>query len=292
VQPQDQSVSIGQNATFTINATGSGLTYQWQYMLQGTWYSIAGANVSGYTKTNAQLSDNGLQYQCIVSNSGGSLTSNPATLKVTNSGSGSNPLPSIDSSNLPKTAGLNDSLNITNYLNSNVTFVWTFSQTSGNPYAAPALITSRASSANFTSGTKTSSMASYGLGAGIYQVTVQAVDGNNPNNKSPILTGSITLIVTDFSAVKVYPNPWRKDKHAGKDVTFANLPPGSNVKLFTVSGHKVKSLDTKTSQVTWDLTNDSGDKVASGIYIYLITTGDSGYGGNGQKVRGKIAVVK
>jgi hypothetical protein len=291
VQPKDQSVSIGQSATFTITATGNSLTYQWQYLFQGTWYAIAGANASGYTKTNAQLSDSGLQYDCVITNSGGPVTSNSATLTVTNSGSG-NALPAIDRSNLPSSAGLNDSLNITNYPNDNVTFVWTFSQTSGNPYAAPALISSRASSANFTSGTKTSSMASYGLGAGIYQAAVQAVDINNPNNKSPILTGSITLIVTDFSAVKVYPNPWRKDKHAGKDVTFANLPQGSTVKLFTISGRKVKTLTVNGGQATWDVTNDSRDKVASGIYVYLITTGDSGYGGNGQKVRGKLAVVR
>jgi hypothetical protein len=34
------------------------------------------------------------------------------------------------------------------------------------------------------------------------------------------------------------------------------------------------------------LTNDSGDKVGSGIYLYLITDGQ------GDKVRGKVAVIK
>jgi len=38
--------------------------------------------------------------------------------------------------------------------------------------------------------------------------------------------------------------------------------------------------------VTWDLTNDSGDKVASGLYVYVIKTD------NGQKKTGQVAVIK
>jgi hypothetical protein len=85
---------------------------------------------------------------------------------------------------------------------------------------------------------------------------------------------------------QVYPNPWRADKHSGQPVTFANLPSGSTVKIFTVSGHLARDLGTVNGSVAWDLTNDSGDKVASGIYLYLIT--DS----QGDKVKGKVAVIK
>ncbi len=74
-------------------------------------------------------------------------------------------------------------------------------------------------------------------------------------------------------APRVYPNPWRKDKHTGHPVTFDQMAADSDVKIFTVSGHKVKELSVPTGSVTWDLTNDSGDAVASGIYIYLITDG-------------------
>jgi len=78
----------------------------------------------------------------------------------------------------------------------------------------------------------------------------------------------------------------------GKEHHIDQLPLGATIKLFTVSGHLVKTLIPNIATATWDLKNDSGDKVASGVYIYLITTGDTGYGGNGQEVRGKIAVVK
>jgi hypothetical protein len=84
----------------------------------------------------------------------------------------------------------------------------------------------------------------------------------------------------------VYPNPWRSDRHSGNPVTFDGLTIGTDIKIFTVSGHKVVELHTDGPSVQWTLTNDSGGKVASGIYIYLIT--DS----QGDKVRGKVAVIK
>ena len=82
-------------------------------------------------------------------------------------------------------------------------------------------------------------------------------------------------------------NPWRSDRHAGTSVTFDGLPLGSTVKLFTVSGRHVKTLTPAVTSATWDLANDKGDKVASGIYVYLITVGNSG-----DKARGKVVVIK
>jgi len=99
-------------------------------------------------------------------------------------------------------------------------------------------------------------------------------------------TGGTGITVSNLSAVQVYPNPWRSDKHAGKSVTFANLPTNTSVKIFTVSGHLAKDLGMANGSVTWDLTNDSGDKVASGVYLYLIT--DS----QGDKARGKLAIIR
>jgi len=119
-------------------------------------------------------------------------------------------------------------------------------------------------------------------------LTVKATQGAQSQSGN----ATITLVTANLANVKVYPNPWRKDKHATKDVTFANLPIGSTVKLFTVSGHQVKSLSEVNGTVSWNLTNDSGDKVASGTYVYLITVGDTGYGGNAQKLRGKVGIIK
>jgi len=292
-QPQNVTAIVGQTATFTIGAAGSGLTYQWQYQYLGNWVNISGATVSTYALTNVQLSQSGLQYVCVVSNGGGSVTSNPATLTVTPSGTTTLAAPNL--SGIPNVVGLNDSLSLNTSQNQydpslNVSFVWTFALSSINPYASPSAIFRTVSSPSFTSGFQTPSLASKGITIGTYLVSVYATDKNGDTSPTSALTMTVTN--TDFSALEVYPNPWRKDKHDGTPVAFDRMPLGATVKIFTVSGHLVKTLTPSGIKATWDLTTDSGDKVASGIYVYLITVGDTGYGGNGQKVRGKLAVIR
>jgi len=78
-QPSNQSVVAGQTATFSVTAMGSGrLNYQW---VKGTT-AIAGAIFASYTIPPASTFDNGSRYSVVVSNSGGSVTSNAATLSV------------------------------------------------------------------------------------------------------------------------------------------------------------------------------------------------------------------
>ena len=78
-QPSNQTVTVGQPATFSVVANGtSPLSYQWQ---RGTT-PIAGATTMSYTLSPTSRSDNGVQFKVVVSNSAGSVTSNPATLTV------------------------------------------------------------------------------------------------------------------------------------------------------------------------------------------------------------------
>lgn len=77
--PSSVSVAEGQPATFSVTATGSApLNYQWQK----NSVNITGANASSYNIA-ATTPGNAGSYSVIVSNSLGSVTSNPATLTVT-----------------------------------------------------------------------------------------------------------------------------------------------------------------------------------------------------------------
>jgi hypothetical protein len=79
VQPQDQSVAVGNSATFSVTATGSStLNYQW--MKNGM--SIPGATASSYTTPPAALTDDHSSFAVVVSNNSGSVTSNAAILTV------------------------------------------------------------------------------------------------------------------------------------------------------------------------------------------------------------------
>lgn len=77
-QPVDQSVTAGGQATFSVTATGSGLSYQWQR--DGN--AIPGATSSSYTTPVTSSGDDGASFTVVVTNVSGSITSSGATLTV------------------------------------------------------------------------------------------------------------------------------------------------------------------------------------------------------------------
>lgn len=79
--PTDQSVNVGDNATFSVSVSGTGpFTYQW--FVDNV--VIPGATSSSYIKTNAQLLDSGEIYTVQVTGPNGNpVMSGPATLTVT-----------------------------------------------------------------------------------------------------------------------------------------------------------------------------------------------------------------
>ncbi|HTU21258.1 MAG TPA: immunoglobulin domain-containing protein [Gemmataceae bacterium] len=84
-QPTDQTVTAGQNATFTAATSGfPSPTVQWQVSTDGgnTWTDINGATSTTLTLTNVQVSQNGSQYQAVFTNNAGEATSNAVTLTV------------------------------------------------------------------------------------------------------------------------------------------------------------------------------------------------------------------
>ena len=83
-QPRNQTVTVGQKATFKVQATGTPpLSYQWRK--NGT--DIPGATSSKYATPPTTLEDNGSMFSVVVSNSAGSVTSRNAGLTVTSAAS-------------------------------------------------------------------------------------------------------------------------------------------------------------------------------------------------------------
>jgi hypothetical protein len=67
-QPVALTVCAGNTASFSVTATGSGLSYQWQQSSNGgtTFSNITGAGSATYSFTSA-LPQSGYQYRCVVS---------------------------------------------------------------------------------------------------------------------------------------------------------------------------------------------------------------------------------
>lgn len=78
-QPGSATTNEGGTVTFTVVASGDGLSYQWKK--NGT--AIAGATATSFTTPVLAAGDDQTIYTVTVSNAGGSVTSSNATLTVT-----------------------------------------------------------------------------------------------------------------------------------------------------------------------------------------------------------------
>ncbi len=88
-QPESITAAVGDVVTFTISASGQQpLSYQW--MVDGV--PIPNATSSSYMFTVTQLSDNGKNFRCQVSNGLGGVSTNNALLTVT---SNTRPIPLV-----------------------------------------------------------------------------------------------------------------------------------------------------------------------------------------------------
>jgi hypothetical protein len=89
-QPTNQVVRTGQAARFSVTASGTAPSFQWQISTNrgGSWTNLSnggpytGVRTATLTVGGVTRSLNGLQYRCIATNLAGSATSSAATLTV------------------------------------------------------------------------------------------------------------------------------------------------------------------------------------------------------------------
>lgn len=94
-----------------------------------------------------------------------------------------------------------------------------------------------------------------------------------------------------FNKVNVYPNPlygfnpatsYNNSPADEPFVTFSNLPEQVTIKIYSLSGTLLRTLNTQDKSnptspfIRWNLQNESGLRVASGLYIALISAPDYG----------------
>jgi len=116
-------------------------------------------------------------------------------------------------------------------------------------------------------------------------ITLYVVNPSTTGARSSAAVFQVQALANS-SAARVSPDPWRSDRHSGVPVTFDQLTPGSTVKIFTLSGRWVCSLSAPDGFVNWDLKNQDGNTVASGVYLYVITDDQ------GAITRGKLAIIR
>lgn len=90
------------------------------------------------------------------------------------------------------------------------------------------------------------------------------------------------------SAIFAFPVPFQPGLNPNhRTITFANTPKDTVIKVFTVAGDLVRELTAgdDTGQVTWDVTNSAGERVASDVYLYVAEHG-------GDRKTGKLVIIR
>jgi hypothetical protein len=85
----------------------------------------------------------------------------------------------------------------------------------------------------------------------------------------------------DYTGIRVYPNPLVQTAETSPEVTIDGLVAGSTVKVFTLNGRLVATIDGSNlgATVKWNGRDSMGRAVTSGLYLITATspqTGDNG----------------
>lgn len=238
-QPANRTACQNDNVSFTVAATGTIQTTQWQVSTDGgtTWTNIAGATSTTLNLTNVQPNMSGNQYRCVMSNVGcGSFNSNPATLTV-------NPLPTVSLSLNPGgQTQLRPGLLTTVTVNSSpagATYEWFV-----NGVAQPGITGS------------SYVVDAYHLGT----YTVRVTDVNGCKNT----TAGVTFTAIPTSNLFIYPNPTSGAYFVTYYMPVVGTPVTINV--IDMKGRVIEQRQAVTS-APYTRFDFSGGGLAAGVYV-------------------------
>ena len=100
-----------------------------------------------------------------------------------------------------------------------------------------------------------------------------------------VYQGDVTEVTSNFGNVLVYPNPVVYAQYKG-NVRMRGLAQKTNIRITDAAGNLVHSAVTNGGYFEWNLNNQRGVRVASGIYYVLMTNEDGT-----DSATAKIAVV-
>jgi len=89
-----------------------------------------------------------------------------------------------------------------------------------------------------------------------------------------------------LSDAYAYPVPFIPSR-GDTDITFTNISPLCTIKIYTLNGELVRTIEhtSGATSYSWDVTNDRGDRLGSGVCLYLIKNNQS-------KKKGKLIIIR
>jgi len=124
-----------------------------------------------------------------------------------------------------------------------------------------------------------------GLADGPHNIKVRAWDVNDNTG-----TGTVDFIVVDGQVMDIaqlgnYPNPFSNSTHFVFEHNHPFEQLDVQIEIYNISGALVKNIkdditttDSRTVDITWDGTDNGGNRLASGVYVYRLNIStDKGY---------------
>jgi len=119
---------------------------------------------------------------------------------------------------------------------------------------------------------------------------------------TPPVTGAAVTAITadDLARIRVVPNPFvvfseYQTDFATARILFTGVPPSGTLRIYTVSGQFVQQIRwtaadlNATGDLAYNLRNSGDVDLASGLYLWVLTTD---VGGTRQTARGKFVVIR
>lgn len=296
-QPSSRRVNVGDTATFTVGASGSGLSYRW--LFNGN--ALVNATAATLTLPGVTLAQAGT-YQAVVSNSSGEARSTAATLSVDVAA----PVITTDPASQSVAAGANVSFAVGVSGSGPFTYQWTFTNASGQSSvlngatsATLALNSVQAASAgtysvtvrNSSGGSSTSRPATLTVVSSTGGGGSGSTPANNAFASATVVSGaSVSVTGSNVGANKESGEPVHPDSAGGASVWWAWTAPASGTATVFTSGSSFDTIlavytGTTVSALTRIASNDDGGSGSASLLTFNAAAGTTyrilvdGYGG-------------
>ena len=254
-QPADQTVTEGQSATFTVQATGTGvLSYQWRK--NGTDISPPATAVN-YTTPATTLADSGEKFSVVVTNNQGSVTSIDALLTVVPMSTPNKP-PTVNAGgyqavSLLTGADLNGIISDDGFTQP----AWRCDGDMDPNVSGPGVTT-------FENPNLATTHATFSID-GVYVLRLTAFDGElSSSDNAQIVVMPVVSDKAPSSSITIENNVWVAGKSVGW-IRFLNLL-NAHVIIRARNGSKIHEWFDVSGTLEWHATDQEGRDVPSGIY--------------------------